>query len=602
MRTNNFFILIVLFALLYNTTACNDDEFLKEESETSYTYGNMFTVSSQINNLIAEMYYYHKENVLYPDGSDQFLYGIGTDVFDVRPNGTLVSDFSDWSTTYGRTQNAFNNLYTLIAKVNLVIFGAEQVSWSNESDKAYVVAQARFMRGYAYMILAELWGGVPISEEFFEAPKLDFARASREDTYLYAIGEMEAALAALPDVPEAGRVGKSAANHYLAECYIALAIIKGNDATLLNKAIAAADAVISRHPLMKERFGSRADPSSSDVMNGINAYTPEGNVYYDLFLRGNPNSPENTETLWVFHNNLAMYIERRSSYGVASNVSNFTPNVRDALWKTEYIQEGINGNSPWNGSSVPSDRWGNPGNNAAYTGGSGYGYCLPTQLSKNIVWERSGEGDMRNEEINIRRNFPVYNQGRTKFPAFGETINTEEASEYLTASTLIYCFPVFSKLAPVDDWGWPTLEAGFRRERITHDYYIARSAETYLLRAEARLRKGDVAGAADDINEVRGRAHAKLISASEATLDYILDERVRELYAEERRWCTLLRMGGKIPNDRITTYSLASEYQGGSSPWTHWKGTLADDFLLPIPQQTIDSNLNGVIEQNPMWK
>jgi hypothetical protein len=61
-------------------------------------------------------------------------------------------------------------------------------------------------------------------------------------------------------------------------------------------------------------------------------------------------------------------------------------------------------------------------------------------------------------------------------------------------------------------------------------------------------------------------------------------------------------MGGKIPNDRITTYSLASEYQADTSPWSHWKGTLADDFLLPIPQQTIDSNLDDVIEQNPMWK
>jgi hypothetical protein len=51
------------------------------------------------------------------------------------------------------------------------------------------------------------------------------------------------------------------------------------------------------------------------------------------------------------------------------------------------------------------------------------------------------------------------------------------------------------------------------------DWYIARSAETYLLRAEAKLRSGDAAGAAEDINAVRSRAQAKkLFSAGEVNL------------------------------------------------------------------------------------
>lgn len=353
---------------------------------------------------------------------------------------------------------------------------------------------------------------------------------------------------------------------------------------------------------MKNRFGSRANPASTDVLNDCNAYTPDGNVFYDLFQRGNPNDPANTETLWLFHNNMDIYAELRSASGVAIDVSQYTPNVRDALWKAEYIQAGINGNSPWNGSSVPPDKWGNPGNGRAYTGGSGNGYILPSRLTKNIVWERSGNSDMRNYEVNIRRNFPVFNEGRTKFPAYDEIINVDEASTYLTPTTVIFCFPVFTKLAPIDNWGWPCLDYGFRSQQSTTDYYIARVAETYLLRAEAKLRKGDASGAASDINEVRTRSNATPVAVGDVTLDYILDERVRELYIEERRWCTLLRMGGSIPNDRITKYSLAAEYQGATSPWTHWNGTLANDFLLPIPQQVIDGNLDAVIEQNPMWK
>ena len=48
-----------------------------------------------------------------------------------------------------------------------------------------------------------------------------------------------------------------------------------------------------------------------------------------------------------------------------------------------------------------------------------------------------------------------------------------------------------------------------------------RLAETYLLRAEANLLKGDVASAAIDINVVRSRAHATAIAASDVDMDLI---------------------------------------------------------------------------------
>ncbi|MDR2774534.1 MAG: RagB/SusD family nutrient uptake outer membrane protein, partial [Tannerella sp.] len=127
-------------------------------------------------------------------------------------------------------------------------------------------------------------------------------------------------------------------------------------------------------------------------------------------------------------------------------------------------------------------------------------------------------------------------------------------------------------------------------------FYIARAAETLLLRAEAKLRKGDATGAAADINEVRERAHAPLVTPGDVTIDYILDERVRELYAEENRWQTLLRMGGDIARNRIMKYAVNfADYPAKKSgePWT--------DFLWPIPQSTIDSNIDAILEQNPGW-
>ena len=66
--------------------------------------------------------------------------------------------------------------------------------------------------------------------------------------------------------------------------------------------------------------------------------------------------------------------------------------------------------------------------------------------------------------------------------------------------------------------------------RYDPDWYVIRLAETYLLLAEAYLNKGDKASAADAINVVRARAKAPLCTAADVTIDYILDERARELY------------------------------------------------------------------------
>ena len=77
-----------------------------------------------------------------------------------------------------------------------------------------------------------------------------------------------------------------------------------------------------------------------------------------------------------------------------------------------------------------------------------------------------------------------------------------------------------------------------------------RLGETYLLRAEARFRQGNTQGAADDINVLRDRAFkdyravapgAGKVTADQIDIDFILDERARELISEENRRMTLVR-------------------------------------------------------------
>jgi hypothetical protein len=117
------------------------------------------------------------------------------------------------------------------------------------------------------------------------------------------------------------------------------------------------------------------------------------------------------------------------------------------------------------------------------------------------------------------------------------------------------------------------------------DEYAFRLAETCLLRAEAYLGANQKDAAAADINVVRARANASPATASQIDIDYILDERMRELYGEEIRIYTLNRLGKAV--ERIRKYNPTGY-------------NIADcQSLWPIPYGEIEKNIFNEIEQNP---
>ena len=157
------------------------------------------------------------------------------------------------------------------------------------------------------------------------------------------------------------------------------------------------------------------------------------------------------------------------------------------------------------------------------------------------------------------------------------------------------------------------------------DWYMIRIAETYLLRAEARLAQGNKSGAADDINVLRRRAGAKDCTAAQIDIDYILDERVRELFGEEQRWVTLSRLScnpnatyvlDKYPTQNATTsntlYERTRKYGFGYENEDRGREAYTDalgntrhrpnikpyNYVLPIPIQIIQSNKDKQIPQN----
>lgn len=125
------------------------------------------------------------------------------------------------------------------------------------------------------------------------------------------------------------------------------------------------------------------------------------------------------------------------------------------------------------------------------------------------------------------------------------------------------------------------------REFVDTDYPVFRLADAYLMFAEAVLRGGaggTIAEALGLVNELRERAYGDNsgnIGLSDLTLDFILDERARELYWEGHRRTDLVRFG---------------RFTGGAYIWP-WKGnvkegvaTSAHRDLFPIPAADLGAN------------
>jgi hypothetical protein len=586
MKTRKY-IIAAFAALSLGISGCDDDAFLKESPESIFTAGNAFNTVDQVKACLTNTYVH----IRYWYQNDTFMKGIGTDLLDTpmwRSSGNGYSNFASWSTSYGAVNNIYVAFFQLVSYANQTLEGTETESlvWNSEAERSDVIAQARFFRGLAYLTLGELFGGVPIVEEFYQSPKYDFVRSTRAETYEFAIKDLEAAAAGLYDYPqEAGRVAKGAAYHYLAEAYLALATEQNNDRALLDKAVASATSAMGLHELMTERFGQRAASGSGAAMNGVAAYYADGDVFFDLFQRGNMDYSEgNKEALWTLQNDVEVWHEFGGNQ-ILEFSRNFSPVFRDAKWKDQYKESGAN-DSPWNGDI---DNTAYPGGNvSAYLGGRGVSNTAPTNYVIDKVWAGSLADDLRNSPANIRRDFICLDR---KHSMYGQVVGKDMISD---ASVDRY-YPLWTKFAAIDDWGYEDLVYGGNRSNMFRDEYACRLGETYLLRAEAYLRMDDKGKAAADINVLRNRAGCSyLVGANDVTLTFILDERVRELFMEERRWCTLLRMGGTVVADQLKAHAMyIADYRNytGDIKWN----------LFPIPQSAIDANLDAVLEQNPGW-
>jgi len=583
---------IWILLLSISIVSCNDEDFLKEKPSTFYTVDNAFSTSAQVDQVLVAVYSHLRDLWANPNEAGWIFAfrGNGTDMFDVASirKGNTFNNYGLINPDNTNFYENYTTWYYVISRANLALYAAElpQIAWSSPAEKAYAVAQARFFRAFAYRNLAELFGGVPIVTDISTTPKYDYKRSTRVETYQFAITEMEAIEADLPEkTATGGRLVKGACQHNLAELYLALgtqlaADSKASEATAaFAKSITFANKVIDggTYSLIKSRFGTRKSLTSISipVYQAGNTATPvdtlkqNTNYYWDMFQEGNVNYQDgNSECIWAMQVDYAAYkAEDKSSKLPYSRTygADFRDGVKNHLTGT--LED---------------------------VGGRGIIQIMPTMYTRDVIYTDKWSADIRNTDVVYRRRFKgnVATSAYFKKDVPWSEMYNGSTDATTNANNKSLCFPISCKIATDIYTG---LADGENRSNLFRDDYFIRLPETILLRAEAKQRSGDKAGAAADVNLLRSRAQCTyLVTAGDMddSFNTILDERTRELVYEECRWNTLLRMGGTIAVDRIKKYAY----------WPEAAATLTFSYnLWPIPQTVIDTNKDQKLDQNPGW-
>jgi starch-binding outer membrane protein, SusD/RagB family len=442
---------------------------------------------------------------------------------NLNPAGSYINNLWQW-------------LYQVVNATNTIVdrSNSPTIKWT-EAEKNQILGEARLIRAWAYRHLTFLYGDVPLNlkESSGSSIKTDWERTpvatirkAMEDDLLFA----EANMIEMPT--NAARFPRAVATHYLAELYLTI-----GDNT---KAKEKAQAVVNNplYKLITARYGIRR--------------TLPGTPFTDMFIDGNSNRREgNTEALYVLQNEY------------------LSPGAENCImrrwWVNRYDRITVSGRTP---IAISIEN-----------GGRGIARFGVTKYALSLYETKDDRGSQHAWRYFWLMNNPASLPTGAKL---GDTVRLSfTGNEPATNATAGQNWPNTRKwdYAPAD----PT---NVQESNNYNDIIYLRVAETYLLLAEAQFKLGETQDAANTINALRNRAKATPITAAQVNMDFILDERSRELVTEEHRRYTLLRT--RTWFDRTKKFNI----NAGSV-------IALRDTLLPIPQPVIDANLTKAMPQNP---
>ena len=127
-----------------------------------------------------------------------------------------------WTPTADAINSVWNGLYSTIYRANLAMEKAATVQFANAADQTAMIAEAKFLRAFAYLQLTKGWGDVPLLRTTAEnASAVGTKRTAVEEVHQQIIKDLTDAEAGLPATPVAlGRASKAAAQMVFADLYL----------------------------------------------------------------------------------------------------------------------------------------------------------------------------------------------------------------------------------------------------------------------------------------------------------------------------------------------------------------------------------------------
>lgn len=598
---------------------------LDEQPKTIYTpdffttqmgvEGGLTALYAQLRYLYGNAYYY---NIL-TTGTDEATYGASA---DGNFKSADLSGAEALLPNNANSQNLWGQAFTYINTASGIIENAENVGL----DKS-MIAEARFFRAFDYFQLVQTFGGVPLD---LGAGELAFNnKAVREsvrntvpEVYTKAIfPDLKTAMNDLPDVPRlTGTLTKNVARLFLAKAYLTYAWWLENPNG------------IATYPECP-----RTDPDGHDAkwyfqqaydlsLLGIENPGPYGLMEHFWEISDGAHDRNKEIMLYADHTeNSEQYNGASLTYGSGGGADNF------AGWMLNWNYPGMaakdnNGNSMNPVLRTDQQTCGRPWSRMAPTH-----EAIATFTDKNkdsrydgtfvyvflTNWERGGNKAeyvvgpngahigkneaflvfLTEEDPSVEYN---YDSG---ISMLGQSPNYDYFVVNPTGSSRLM-YPKIWKLGP-----YRTNTTGTGQPNASHarPFNIAKFSEFYFIAAEAAVKGATGSKSARElINVLRARAGKwnysvnwdKQVNAdysneltaatpSTITIDYILDERMREYYGDGFRWFDLVRT--QTWDKRAGKYTVCGTNKSDHTPVTHTREIEKYHYLRPIPKSQLDN-------------
>lgn len=519
-------------------TSCGDN-FLHEQNDTAYTT-QYFKTEQGIIDLATSLYGNIRWHFAYEWAYATTLYG--TDEFGTA-NDLTSEPWNTYDTRFGSVNPTvetgaankncpgvsflWDEMYFGISSANLIIASADKIT--NEDVRKKALGEAYFMRGYNYYRLFAQYGGIVLVTEPLNGPVRSFQRSSAEETMALIIDDFTKAHENLPTSKWRGygTWTKYTAAHFLAKALLFRASERNDEwnssykTADLTQCITLCDEVIQACPLASDYNKLYAEWDKVDCSNeGLDEILMSAQFNADSSVKGrygnrtiNYQNPQfsNFSGGWVARN---AWIGGKDFQRIRPTEYNYSvyDNVNDSrLWKSFRTIYGINTLGKYPSELTTGQK--------------------PALGDYGIVFILNKKTDSRYNDVRF---------GCAKAGAGSNFINPE-TGKWVPNAAALYQSGQFTlwKASGIDENRsnmWPGLnkvadgttdnnaDAGYR------DVIMARSGETYLIKAEALVRQEKYQDAVNVVNQLRNRAQYKSGENREYYTDGVMAYKTNTLY------------------------------------------------------------------------